>query len=90
MGIGIGWPNASASNQSQGIYFEITGICSGVARPGSTTQLLNNPSEYQTGDYVDFNNGEGDTGRATLGNIVETIGEDVFNISGPIYTSCPT
>ena len=87
MGIGIGWPNASASNQSQMVYFEIAGICSdGPSPPGKTTQLVNN-SIYQTGDYVDFDNSGG--GRVWLGEPVVGPGEAIYNITGPIYNSCP-
>ena len=89
MGIGIGWPNASASNDFQGVYFAIEGICGGDALPGYTTQLVDS-SIYQTGDFVDFDNGGFDVGRVILGEIVYEVGETVFNISGPVYTSCPT
>ena len=88
MGIGIGWPNASASNTFQGVYFAIEGICGGDTLPGYTTQLVDS-SIYQTGDFVDFEI-SAETGRLILGDIVETIGDTVFNISGPVYTSCPT
>ena len=88
IGIGIGWPNASASSQSQGFYFEIAGLCPGGAYPPGTTQLLNN-SVYQTGDYVDFNNGGGNTGRVLLGSSVLIVGGNIYNISGPAYNSCP-
>ena len=87
MGIGIGWPNASASNQTQMVYFAIEGICGGDTLPGYTTQLVDS-SIYQTGDFVDFEIND-QTGRLILGDIVETIGDTVFNISGPVYTSCP-
>jgi hypothetical protein len=83
MGIGIGWPNASASNQSQMVYFEIEGVCGGGVPLNSTTQLVDN-SIYQTGDYVD----SGDV-RVLLGSETAIEGYSLFNISGPVYTSCP-
>lgn len=89
MGIGIGWPNASASNQSQMVYFEITGICVGLWFEGWTSQLVD-ASLYQPGDYVDYDNGGGDAGRVILGDTVENAGETIYNIYGPAYTSCPT
>ncbi len=87
MGIGIGWPNASASNQSQMVYFAIEAICGGDTLPTYTTQLVDS-SIYQTGDFVDFVAGP-QTGRLALGNIVETPGNKIFNISGQTYTGCP-
>jgi len=87
-GIGIGWPNASASNQSQMVYFSIEGICGGDTMPTYTTQLVDS-SIYQTGDFVDFVVNQ-TTGRVALGDIVETPGEIIFNISGQTYTGCPT
>jgi hypothetical protein len=87
MGIGIGWPNASASNTFQGVYFAIESICEGDVLPGYTTQLVDN-SLYQSGDFVDFEIND-QTGRLALEDIVETIGDTVFNISGQIYTGCP-
>jgi hypothetical protein len=88
MGIGIGWPNASASNQSQMVYFRIAGICGdGPVLPGKTTQLVNS-SIYKTGDYVEYTNDE-ITGRVWLGTPVPMPGV-IYNISGPVYNSCPT
>ena len=83
MGIPIGWPNTSASNQGQMVLFEILEVCGGAVPPGATTQFVSN-SIYQPGDYVD----SGDV-RVLLGpeTVVESI--DVYNISGPVYTSCP-
>jgi hypothetical protein len=89
MGIGIGWPNASASNQSQMVYFAIEAICFGIVPSNSTTQLVDS-SIYQTGDLVDFDNGNGNNGRVILGEIVENPGDEIFNIYGPVYTSCST
>ena len=89
MGIGIGWPNASASNQSQMVYFTIEAICVGLVALDSTTQLVDS-SIYQNGDYVDFDNGGGAAGRVVLGEITENLGTSIYNISGTTYTSCPT
>jgi len=82
-GIGIGWSNASASNQGQMVYFEIQAVCGGKPPPDSTTQLVDN-SIYQTGDYVDSVDV-----RVLLGSETAIEGESLFNISGPVYTSCP-
>jgi len=83
-GIGIGWPNStSGSNQPQMVYFQIQGVCAGIVPEFSTTQLVDN-SIYQTGDYVD----SGDV-RVLLGPETETEGINIYNISGPVYTSCP-
>ena len=89
MGIGIGWPNASASNQTQMVYFAIEAVCGNIVNPDSTTQLVDS-SIYQNGDYVDFDNGGAATGRVVLGEIAENPGSSIYNISGPAYTSCPT
>jgi hypothetical protein len=89
MGIGIGWPNASASNNLQGVYFDIIGICGGIIGEGCTSQLVGG-SLYQPGDYVDYDNNPGPAGRVMLGDPVENAGETIYNISGPAYTSCPT
>ena len=86
-GIGIGWPNASAANQGEMVYFQIQEVCGGAVPPDSTTQLVNN-SIYQTGDYVRYDGSGGN--RVLLGGVIETIGETVFNISGEVYASCPT
>jgi hypothetical protein len=90
MGIGIGWPNASASNQSQMVYFGIEEVCGeGPSIWVKTTQLVDS-SVYQTGDYVDFDNGpEGETGRVLLDRPIANPGEIIYNIYGPVYTSCP-
>jgi len=88
IGIGIGWPNASASNQTQMVYFAIEAICGGIVFPGSTTQLVDS-SIYQNGDFVDFDNGGGNNGRVILGEVVENPGDEIFNIYGTVYTSCP-
>jgi hypothetical protein len=89
MGIGIGWPNASASNQSQMVYFGIAGVCSGVT-PSGSTQLVDS-SVYQTGDYVEFDNGPfGETGRVILGEQIAEYENPIYNIYGSVYTSCPT
>ena len=85
-GIGIGWPNASASNQSQMVYYQIQQVCGQFTPFDSTTQLVDN-SIYQTGDYVIYDGGGGN--RVLLGAVSETIGSTVFNIGLPIYTSCP-
>jgi hypothetical protein len=41
-------------------------------------------SIYQTGDYVDSVDV-----RVLLGSETAIEGESLFNISGPVYTSCP-
>lgn len=90
MGIGIGWPNASASNQPEMVYFQIAEVCSGIVPPSGTTQLVNS-SVYQTGDYVEFDNGpSGETGRVRLGGQTVDPENPIYNIYGPVYTSCPT
>ena len=86
IGVGIGWPNASAANQGEMVYFQIQEVCGGIVPPNSTTQLVDS-SVYQTGDYVRYDGSGGN--RVLLGGISETIGEIVFNIAGPTYTSCP-
>ena len=83
IGVGIGWPNASASNQSQMVYFEIQAVCGEGFPPNSTTQLVDN-SIYQTGDYVDSVDV-----RVLLGSETAIEGKSLYNISGPVYTSCP-
>jgi len=85
-GIGIGWPNASASNQSQMVYYQIQQVCGELVPFDSTTQLVDNYI-YQTGDYVIYDGSGGN--RVLLGDVSETIGSTVYNISGPVYTSCP-
>ena len=85
-GIGIGWPNASASNQSQMVYYQIQQVCGQAVPTNSTTQLVDN-SIYQTGDYVRYVGSGGN--RVLLGAVSETIGENVFNIGGEVYASCP-
>jgi hypothetical protein len=87
MGIGIGWPNASASNQVQMVYYQIQQVCGQAVPPNSTTQLVDN-SIYQTGDYVRYVGSGGN--RVLLGEVTETIGTNVFNIGGEVYASCPT
>lgn len=87
MGIGIGWPNASAGNQPEMAYFLVESICGGDLPPKTSTQLVD-ISIYQPGDFVDFEF-QTQTGRLILGEIVYEVGETVFNISGPVYTSCP-
>ena len=87
MGIGIGWPNSSAGNQPQMVYFEIFRLCGEVTFPPGSTQLVNS-SLYQTDDFVNFDNGGGDVGRVRLGDIVESEGSTIYNISGPIYVDC--
>ena len=83
-GIGIGWPNStSGSNQPQMVCYVIQEVCGGAVPPDSTTQFVWNYT-YQTGDYVD----SGDV-RVLLGPIAEGGGLNVYNISGPVYTSCP-
>jgi len=87
IGIGIGWPNASASNQSQMVYFTIVDVCGGGAYNPGTTQLVDN-STYQTGDGVNFNNGGGYIGRVILGTSTLIPGSYTYNISGPAYIGC--
>lgn len=87
MGIGIGWPNASASNQGQMVYYQIQEVCGQSLPLDATTQLVND-SVYQTGDYVRYVGGSGN--RVLLGAVSETIGTIVFNIGGEVYASCPT
>ena len=86
-GIGIGWPNASASNQSQMVYYQIQEVCGQSVPLDATTQLVDN-SIYQPGDYVRYVGGAGN--RVLLGAVSETIGVLVFNIGGEVYASCPT
>lgn len=88
MGIGIGWPNASAGNQPEMVYFEIFRVCGQlIPLPAASTQLVDS-SLYKTGDLVNFYNGIDLAGRVTLGAILETEGENIYNISGPVYTEC--
>jgi hypothetical protein len=85
-GIGIGWPNASAANQGEMVYFQIQEVCGGTVPPNSTTQLVDN-SIYKTGDYRRYDTGGGN--RVLLGAEVGTIGDTVFTVGQPRYTSCP-
>ena len=82
IGIPIGWPNTSASNQGQMVYFEIQAVCGGALPPGSTTTQLVDNSIYQTGDYVD----SGDL-RVLLGSEAAIQGVYILSITGPVYTS---
>jgi hypothetical protein len=86
IGVGIGWPNASSSNQGEMVYFQIEEVCGKPLILDSTTQLVSN-SIYQPGDYVRYDGSGGN--RVLLGPEVGVIGSTVFNIDGPIYTSCP-
>jgi len=87
-GIGIGWPNASAQGGTPGemVYFEVLELCGGGIDPGSTTKLANN-SIYHPGDYVEYFGGGGN--RVLLGNETPSMGVTSYDISGPVYTSCP-
>jgi len=86
IGVGIGWPNASSANQGQMVYYQIQQVCGQAVPSDSTTQLVND-SVYQTGDYVRYDGSGGN--RVLLGGVSETIGENVFNIAGEVYASCP-
>jgi hypothetical protein len=85
MGIGIGWPNASASNQSQMVYFLVSEIC-GEGPPGvkTSTQLVDN-SIYHTGDYVEA---PGLGKRVLLGSSQNFQEGNNLEIIGPVYNSC--
>ena len=90
IGNGIGWPNASA----QGVpaimgYFSIIDSCKGPVIAGITSQLID-ISIYNEGDYVDYTNPKGDTNRFLLGEILQTPGAQIIELSGPSYSSCPT
>jgi hypothetical protein len=85
MGIPIGWPNATSS-QGEMVYFLIAEVCGQTVPLNSTTQLVDN-SIYQTGDYVRYDGSGGN--RVLLGAVSASIGDTVFNIGLPIYTSCP-
>ena len=89
-GIGIGWPNASASAGPPIVmgYFEIASLCNGTVAPGTTSQLVDT-SLYATGDYVAYNNELGYLAGLQLGNIVSTPSDEFLTISGPVYTGCP-
>ena len=87
MGIGIGWPNASAGNQPEMVYFEIFRVCGQLLFPVGSTQLVDS-SLYKTDDFVNFYDGVDLAGRVRLGAILETEGENIYNISGPVYTGC--
>jgi hypothetical protein len=85
MGIGIGWPNASAQNVTVSGWFYIIMSC-GSFTPVNTFTIYQENTPYREGDFVFCT--ELDT-RVMLGEIsmVEPSGSQ-FNISGPIYNSC--
>ena len=87
-GIGIGWPNASASAGPPVptyVYFVIQGWCSGnILLPGRTTQAILQ-GVYSPGDYV-YSETVGI--RVLLGSIVNEPGEIIYNITGGIYYDC--
>lgn len=90
-GIGIGWPNASASAGPPVptyVYFAIAGMC-GANVPGNWTTQLVDTSIYHTGDYVGGFDNKGNEARFLLGEIVLEPGVLIMEISGPTYTSCP-
>ena len=90
-GIGIGWPNASASAGPPIVmgYFEIASLCNGTVAPGTTSQLVDT-SLYATGDYVAYNNELGYVAGLQLGNIVSTPSDEFLTIiSKSVYTGCP-
>ena len=83
MGIGIGWPNASAAPTPAYTYFETASFCSGVEPSGTTQAVLE--GTYNTGDYVyspTINS------RIVLGNTTSVPGDPIYNITGPAYNSC--
>jgi hypothetical protein len=87
MGIGIGWPNASAQGVPEVMgYFYIIDRCDGGSLPiGSTTQLVST-SFYSTGNYVRCDNF---STRVLLGTIAPEISPDNYEISGEVFNSCP-
>jgi len=87
-GIGIGWPNASAQATPAPMgYFIIAAACNELIPTGWTSQLINTDL-YNTGDYVDGVDPEGNPFRYLLGEIVENPGDSIMQISGPVYNSC--
>lgn len=90
MGIGIGWPNASAGKNGPNLrsgWFEINSICSGGALPPSAyTDFVMNVN-WQTGDYV-FSPYLGT--RILLGNYTDTLPEfgNFYSVGGGVYSSC--
>lgn len=89
-GIGIGWPNASASAGppvAMG-YFEISSFCGGNIPEGTTSQLVD-ISIYVPGDYVTYTTEIGYIAGLQLGNIVSSPGSVQITISGPVYAGCP-
>jgi hypothetical protein len=86
-GIGIGWPNASASAGPPAptyVYFVIQGICGGgIMLPGTTQAIL--AGIYSSGDYV-YSETVGQ--RVLLGAIVNEPGDNIYNVTGQIYPDC--
>lgn len=84
MGIGIGWPNASAQITPLGYtYFETASFCSSLETPGTTQAVLK--GTYNVGDYVyspTINS------RIQLGETTSEPGATIYNITGTAYNSC--
>ena len=87
IGIGMGWPNASASNQSNLGYFSIVGSCKGTEIDNWTSQLIDT-SIYSEGDYVEGTPPGGGTNRFILGAIQQTPGSQIAELYGPAFTGC--
>ena len=88
IGIPIGWPNASAQAVPAPMgYFIIAEACGQITPSDWTSQLINTDL-YNTGDYVDGVDPKGNPFRFLLGAIVENPGNNIMQISGPVYNSC--
>lgn len=87
MGIGIGWPNASASSTPVELaYFQVDYFCDNSVHKTGCTQLIDT-SIYRPGDYV-FCTTPNVLVRVELGSItIEPFGA-TYNVNGPVYNSC--
>ena len=88
-GIGIGWPNTSASSGPPIVmgYFSIMGSCKGAFGIDWTSQLIDT-SLYNEGDYVDGITPFGGSDRYILGEIRQKPGPEIAELYGPAHIGC--